>query len=235
MLSASPILEFENVAYRSPSEAFASFSGGSLKLQAGALAAVHIDRDSEHVPIADLASGLLDPMSGRILFQAQDWSTLDPFTASAARGRIGCVLEKPSWISSLSVQQNIMLSERHHTNRSDAEIAEEAEALCRLIGLKAVPQLRPDNVRSRELRLLEWVRAFMGTPALVVLVYPERFALSTGCSACLQLVQNARANGSAVLWISDFPGDWQQAGMRDADHFQIKDERWLPLNGEGIQ
>ncbi len=228
------ILRFEAVDYRAPNESSSSFAGASLTLATGGLATVHIDHDSEHVPIADLVTGLLAPSSGRVLFEGRDWLDRDPFEQAAARGRIGCVLEQSSWISSLGVLQNIMLRERHHTRRPDAEIADEAGQLCRLTGLDAIPLVRPDRVRSRELRMLEWVRAFMGSPALVVLVFPARDALSGACTACARLVERARAAGTAVLWISDRPADWHQPLMGDADHFQIKDERWMPLNGEDI-
>lgn len=224
-------LRFETVDYRAPSDSYASFSGASLTLRPGDLAAVHINHDSEHVPIADLATGLLAPTSGRVLLEEHDWQAMNAFEQAAARGRIGCVLEQPSWISSLSVRQNIMLRERHHTHRPDAEIGEETDALCRLAGLKAIPALRPDRMRSRELRMLEWVRAFMGRPALVVLVFPERETFSGAFAACAQLVERARLAGTAVLWISDRDDVWRQPLMAGAEHFEIKDERWMPLNG----
>lgn len=228
------ILRFEAVAFRSPDESCASFTDATLALCAGELAALHIDHDSEHVPIADLATGLLAPTRGRVCMMERDWQEMDAFEQAAARGRVGCVLETPSWVSSLSVEQNIMLRERHHTARPDADIASEARALCRLAGLGDIPDARPDRVRSRELRMLEWVRAFMGDPALVVLIYPERDAFSGSCSACAQLVECARANGTAVLWVSNRPEVWHQPVMAGAVHFQIKDERWMPLKGEDI-
>ena len=228
------ILRFEAVAFRSPDESFASFTDATLALCAGELAALHIDHDSEHVPIADLATGLLAPTRGRVCMMERDWQEMDAFEQAAARGRVGCVLETPSWVSSLSVEQNIMLRERHHTRRPDAEIAHEATQLCRLAGLKSIPTVRPDRVRSRELRMLEWVRAFLGNPALVILVFPARDALSGACTACAQLVERARVAGTAVLWISDRAEDWRQPMMAQGDHFQIKDERWIPLNREDV-
>ena len=232
MNAKQAILRLETLDYQAPSESYASFSGASLALHPGGLAAVHIDHDSEHVPIADLVTGLLTPTSGRVLLEGRDWQAMNPFEQAAARGRIGCVLEQPSWVASLSVRQNVMLRERHHTRRSDAEIADEADELSRLAGLKTVPTLRPDRVRSRELRIFEWVRAFMGRPALVVLVFPAREAFSGAVATCMQLVERARSAGTAVLWVSDRDDSWQQPLMEGADHFQIKDERWTPLNGK---
>jgi len=228
------VLQFERVGYRSPIEAYASFEDATFTLCAGGLLGVHIDRDSEQVPIADLATGLLPPTTGRVLFGGSDWLRMNAFEQAAARGRIGCVLEADSWISSLTVRQNILLRERHHTQRSDRDIGEEAERLSRAAGLEGIPEGRPDRVRPRELRVLEWVRAFMGTPALAVLVFPDRDAFSGACDVCGALVEQARAAGTAVMWISDRAKVWSQPFMAGAEHYEIRDERWIPRRREDV-
>ncbi len=227
-MGKTTVLQFESVVYRSSVEAYASFGGASFTLPSGGLVGVHIDHDSEHVPIADLATGLLPPTSGRICFGGKDWQRLNPFAQAAARGGIGCVLEAKSWISSLTVKQNIMLRERHHTSRSDADIEREAQHLCKRAGLPGIPESRPDLVRPRELRILEWVRAVLGTPALAVLVFPERDAFSGASAVCMDLVDQARAEGTAVIWISDRNEVWQDPHMADAEHYEIKDGQWMP-------
>ena len=235
MTGAPSVLRFEEVAYRSPIEAYASFGGASFTLHAGGMLGLHIDRDSEHVPIADLATGLLAPTSGKVFFGERDWQRINPFEQAAARGRIGCVLEEMSWITSLTVRQNIMLRERHHTIRSDEEIGEEAERLCGIVGMSAIPEGRPDRVRPRELRVLEWVRAFMGTPKLVVLVFPERDAFTGACDACMAMVEKALSEGTSVVWISDRDEVWRHPFMKRADQYEIKDERWMPRRMEGVR
>lgn len=228
----SSVLRFEGVEYRSSSEVYASFAGAEFTLCAGGLTGVHIDRDSEHVPLADLATGLLVPLAGRVLFGGCDWTRMSVFEQAAARGRIGCVLEANGWISSLTVRQNILLRERHHTLRTEEDLVGEAERLCRVAGLDGIPEGRPDRMRPRELRVLEWVRAFMGKPALAVLVFPERDASSGACDACGALVERARAAGTAVLWISDRTEVWSQPFMAGAEHYEIRDERWVPRRRE---
>lgn len=228
------VLRFNGVAYRSPIEAYASFGSASFTLRSGGLMGLHIDRDSEHVPIADLATGLLEPTEGQVFFRTRDWGRMDAFEQAASRGRIGCVLEESSWIGSLTVRQNILLRERHHTQRSDMEIEEEADRLSRMVDLSGMPDGRPDKVRPRELRVLEWVRAFMGTPALVILVFPEREAVRGACDSCMVLVEQARAAGTAVLWISDSEEVWRQPFMKNAEHYEINEERWIPRRREGV-
>ncbi len=221
------VLEFEAVTYRSPSDAYASFEGASFELCSGDLMSVQIDRDSEHVPVADLATGLLPPSSGYIRFSGKDWQGMDAFGQSAARGRIGCVLENKSWISSLTVKQNLVLRERHHTTRSGPDILKEAEALVRQVGLSDIPEGRPDSIRPRELRMLEWIRAFLGTPDLVVLMFPERETFSGACSVCMDLVERARHAGTAVLWVSDQHEVWHLPQMKEAKCYEISNEQWL--------
>jgi len=228
------ILRFEAVSCVIDNDAVASFRDAAFSVKSGKIAAVHIETDSEHVPIADLATGLLAPVSGRVFFKERDWELMGPFEQATARGRIGCVLEQKSWISSLTVLQNIMLRERHHTLRLESEIAEEARCLSRMIGLDDVPVLRPDRVRQRELRMLEWIRAFMGRPDFVLLAFPERDALGEGVECCMRLVEKAISEGTAVMWISDRPDVWRQPLMQAADHYEIKAERWLPLEREHI-
>jgi phospholipid/cholesterol/gamma-HCH transport system ATP-binding protein len=235
MTEDQSVLRFEEVAYRSPIEAYASFGEASFTLQAGGLVGLHIDRDSEHVPIADLAAGLLAPTSGAVFFGGRDWQGMDAFDQAAARGTIGCVLEEMSWITSLTVRQNIMLRERHHTTRSEEEIGAEAERLSGIAGLSGIPEGRPDRVRPRELRVLEWVRAFMGTPTLVVLVFPERDAFTGACDACMALVEKARSEGTCVVWVSDRDEVWRHPFMKSADQYEIKDERWMPRRMEGVR
>jgi len=226
------ILRFDAVSCVIDNDSVATFRDAGFSLEAGRIAAVHIDADSEQVPIADLATGLLAPASGRVFFKERDWAAMGPFEQAAARGRIGCVLEQKNWISSLTVLQNVMLRERHHTLRPESDIAEEALRLCRRIGLDDVPVVRPDRVRQRELRMLEWVRAFMGRPDLVVLAFPEREALAGGSECCMRLVESAISEGTAVMWISDRSDVWCQPLMQAADHYEIKAERWLPLERE---
>lgn len=228
------VLQFDNAGYQSTNEFYSSFSGAVFTLRAGDMAAVHIDNDSEHLPFVDLVTGLLAPSTGRVLFMDRDWRAMNAFEQAAARGRIGCVLEGRAWLSSLSVRQNIMLRERHHTQRTDLEISEEADRLCKAAGLAVIPDCRPERVRPRELRVLEWVKAFMGNPSLVVLAFPERDAFSGACPVCMELVEQARAAGSSVVWISDRAEVWHLPQMAGADHYEIKEERWLPLEREGV-
>jgi ABC-type lipoprotein export system ATPase subunit len=130
---------------------------------------------------------------------------MDAFEEAAARGRMGCVFETPGWISSLTVIENIMLRERHHTQREDDEIRAEALGLAERVGVEDCYDigLRPDKARARRLRVYEWVRACMGKPAVILMAFPERGAPSRYREPLLALLEYMAGQGSAIMLLTD--------------------------------
>ncbi len=225
-MAVQGILEFDAVEYRTDGDPFCRLCGATFTLQAGAVLVVHADPDSEQVPLTDLATGLIRPTAGAVRFAGHDWEDMTAFAAAAARGQIGCVPEMPGWISSLTVRQNMLLCERHHTSRSEEALYAEADALCRVAGLDAIPECRPDRVRPRTLRMFEWVRAFMGTPRLVLLAFPERGTFADRVTGLMALAERALATGTALAWISDRREVWKQPLLAAGIHVTIQKGQW---------
>ncbi len=225
------ILTFEAVHYSAASEHVSSLKDVNFGLVGGETLLVRIDGDSEHAPVLDLALGLVSPPSGRVRFMGKSWPEMDAFEAAANRGRIGCVFETSGWISSLSVIENVMLRERHHGKRAEADIRREAEELAALAGLALLSNQRPDMVRQRQLRVCEWVRACMGDPALIIMVSPERDAASQALSHLLDLMERATARGAAVLWLTADEAIWDHGRLRRVRRCAIENERWNSLSG----
>ena len=165
---------------------------------------VSAEVDLEYRDLLDIALGLTPPVSGRVLFRGRDWRDMNAFESSAARGDMGVVFEQRGWISSLTVIENIVLRVRHHTTRSEQDIHAEVAELLEVAGLAGSVdlELRPDVVSHRRLRPLEWVRACMGAPAVILLAYPERGAASTSVSSLARLLDYILDNGSAVLLVT---------------------------------
>ncbi len=223
------VLRFESVSYTASSDHDSSLNDVSFELAGEEAVLVRIDGDSEHAPILDLALGLLSPASGSVRYMDKSWDDMDAFEAAANRGRIGCVFEMPGWVSSLSVAQNVMLRERHHSKRGEAELCREAEELAKLAGLAAMCDERPDVVRRHELRVWEWVRACMGDPALLVLVSPEKDAASHALPHLIDLVERAISRGSSVLWLTASDTVWNHGRLSDMRRCAIEHERWKSL------
>lgn len=228
----SAILTFEQVwlrgAYLRSDQPLA---GITFSLGKGDLALIHADHDSEDVPYIDLATGLLPPDEGRVLFKGQDWAVGMSYHACfRSRSRIGTLARRNIWVSNQTVLRNVVLSERHHTHRREGELEAEADDLGRQVGLTGIPRVRPDAVAVRQLRMAGWVRAFMGKPDLVVLLFPEHDAVAGWPTLLDGILAKYLAEGGAVLVVSDQRQLWELPVMESARHYGFTDRKWVLLS-----
>lgn len=231
-MSGQAILEFENVTLEPRPPYEAGLEAVSFSLGVGELAAVRVDAGVGRTPLADAAEGLAVPDAGRVLFQGEDWTALKPPRAAAQRGRIGRVFERAGWISNLDVDENITLSQRHHSARPLGEIEEEARRWARLFGLPDLPRLRPALMKRSDLRRAEWARAFLGRPLLVILEEPSRDVPSEAVAGLARAVEEARGWGAGVLWITSDAGAWSKAAAGAAQRLEFKGGRLLSREKE---
>ncbi|MFH1970290.1 MAG: hypothetical protein ABIJ53_08240 [Verrucomicrobiota bacterium] len=198
-----PILEFTDVTIAAAVREHAGLSHVSARFGPGTLTLIQVEPGNEQLPLADLAEGLLCPAEGRVLFQGAAWTAMPPEQVLQRRAQIGRVFDGHGWISNLNVNENVTLSQRHHTRRPDAEILAEAEALARAFGLNELPKIRPALVSPHDLRRAEWIRAFLGCPLLVLLERPMQGVPLEYLPRLLGAVQEACAHKAAVLWLTD--------------------------------
>ncbi len=174
----------------------------TFSLGAGDLAIVDTATRGGSCSLAEIATGLTEPTQGSVTFLGEDWQELKPPRAAALRGRIGRVFTRQSWISNLDVDENVTLAQRYHTGRSHRQVLAEAETLAQTFGLPGLPAVRPARAGRQELRLAEWVRAFLGTPRLIILEEPMRGVASGLFAHLIQTVEAARERGAAVLYLT---------------------------------
>lgn len=198
-----PILEFADVTIAAAQLGHAGMRCANARFLPGTLTLIRAEEGSEQVPIAGMAEGLLPLEEGRVLFMGEDWTAMPPDRALHRRARIGRVFDGCGWISNLSVEENVTLSQRHHTGRPCAQILAEAGALARAFGLSEVPKIRPALVPRQDLRRAEWVRAFLGSPLLILLEYPMRGVPPGYLPRLIEAVREACARKAAVLWLTD--------------------------------
>jgi phospholipid/cholesterol/gamma-HCH transport system ATP-binding protein len=195
----------------------------SLALGAGDLLVVVPERLVETVSLYDVASGLIAPDSGRVLFGGRDWHSLGLFGQSAARGRIGRIFEVEGWVSNLSMFENIALSPRHHTLRSDRELRRDILGMFARIGLRDCLEERPHVQARSDLRRAQWVRAFLGTPELLLLNAPLQDIRPEDHAALFGLLGAARARGAAAIWKGRDAASWMgQPGFEGAVLCELK-------------
>ena len=210
----SAIVKFNRVSVQSSRQYETGLWNLSFELNPGDLLLVRIERENERLPLADATEGLVRPAQGTVSFLGDDWQSLSADRSAARRGKIGRLFEDEGWISDMDVDENIVLAQRHHTQRTEGEIMEEAIKFARMFGLPGLPRGRPGKARRWDLRKAACIRAFLGQPVLVILEQPVRGVYADCMAPLLNAVRSARAHGAAVLWTVTDPQIWNNAGVR---------------------
>jgi phospholipid/cholesterol/gamma-HCH transport system ATP-binding protein len=213
---------FSGVTIRSGMDYETGLSDVSFALSRGDLFVVRIERENERLPLADAMQGLAGINSGSVSFMGEDWDDLPADRAAAQRGRIGRLFDDEGWISDLDVEENILLSQLHHTKRTEAEIIDEALGLARIFGLPGLPRGRAENVRRWDLRKAACIRAFLGRPELIIIEQPVRGLYIDLIAPLLNAVQSARRRGAAALWTVTDPQIWKSAGMNASSRGRMR-------------
>jgi phospholipid/cholesterol/gamma-HCH transport system ATP-binding protein len=174
----------------------------TLLLSKGEAAIVVVPRTGLSTPLADLCCGLEGPETGTVRFLGQSWDERNNDQVVRDRGHIGRIWPEPAWVGNLDIDENILLSQQHHTRRSETELREEALTLARTFGLDDLPHTRPAWTPEAIRRKAQWVRALMGTPALLLLDYPDDAVSEIDHTHLVEAVERARTRGTAVIWIT---------------------------------
>ncbi len=224
-MRSEAILEFRQATVVVPEPYEFGLEAADLKLAGGELVLVAVERGQGPTPLAEIAQGLIEPVSGDVLFRGKSWRELPPADASAARGRIGRVFRRGGWVSNLNVDENITLPLRHHSNLDPGEIRERAAELGKKFGLAELPSERPALCPRSILSRAEWTRAFLGEPELIILEEPLRDAYSELLHCLMTGIAEALLRGAAVLWISgDFP-DLSGARLAPLKRYRLQGPR----------
>lgn len=226
--SGDPVLSFSEATFGSSAGYDTAIAGVSFQLHPGDLCLVRLEWETLRLPIADLACGIVHPDSGSVQFEGEDWCDMGFGQSTRERGRIGRTFEGVEWVGNLDVDENVLLAERHHTRRPDGQLQNEAEALAREFGLHFLPQTRPAQTSKTDLARAALVRAFMGSPRLLLLERPANAAYPQIMPALLRKLKSARERGAAVLWLTNRPEIWQDADVRPSCRYAMSGSRMMP-------
>ena len=182
-------------------------------LESGDLAIVLLEKEHVHLPLADLAAGIVAPNQGRVRLNNFNWLEMSPEVSAGNRGHIGRVFEGNPWMDDLEVNQSIMLGQLHHTSRPFDELTRQASELSRVFGLPGLPFHFPSTFRGKDLARAACVRAFMGKPDLLILERPTEGVYPELLPSLLNMLRQARDRGSAVLWLTDNIKVWNNPGV----------------------
>lgn len=175
-----------------------------LRLAGGELVLVDVADPEQERLLADAICGLVVPLTGRISFLGRDWQQQPMDYANALRGRIGHVFRRGGWVPYLSVGDNVLLQQLHHTRWRYAELREQAARLAARFGLPGLPLERPADLPPGDLLRAACARAFLGSPSLVIV--EGGAAVDEGLLVPLvETMREARDRDAAILWMIDRP------------------------------
>ena len=117
-------------------------------------------------------------------------------------------------MSNLDIDENITLSQRHHTRRAVRDITDEATVLARQFGLPGLPLGKIDHLRRQDLQKAACVRAFLGEPVLILAEDPTRHVYADIIAPLVNTLFAARKRGAAVLWATSNPKVWDDPGLK---------------------
>lgn len=230
--SEQPVLEFQQVAVSGGHLHDAAIWQISFRLQRSELMFVKLETGHRFLPLADAAQGLVEPSQGNVLFLGENWSALDENARLAARARIGRVFDGPGWISELDMDDNITLLQRHHTQRTESAIRDEASELARRFLLPGLPQGKPSEMGEADLRKAACVRAFLGQPELLILERPTAGVYPDIMPALMAGIRSALSRGAAVLWTTDDPDVWSDPGIKPTSRYVMTGSQMSLLTGD---
>lgn len=222
------ILEFAGVSLHPATPHVGGLEAVNFVLSRGEIAVVELEEGREHSPLASLAQGLIPPDSGHVRFKGENWAEMPAARISTQRGLIRRVYEHYGWITNLDVMENLRLAECYHTRRPMEEIVQEIRELARRFGVDPVPDARPSRVHGMVLRKLEWVRAFVGEPELILLERPFFNAPRADAVKLTQAVCEAARKGVAVLWLADDPHILEDCGA-SVSRYRMDGEKLLAV------
>lgn len=227
---SAPILQFDDVWLPLPDQ----HQGGvaaDFALGAGDLVLVQSGDDQHERLLAEAACGLGLPVRGSVHFLERAWSEVPADQANALRGRIGQIVRRGAWIPYLTLLDNVVLPQLHHTRRPHAAIRAEAARWATWFGLPGLPTERPDRLPPAILQRAACVRAFLGTPSLILI---ESFSEGLGdgvLAALINAMRIVRDRDAAVLWFAQDADLFGDPSLPATRRLRLRGDAIVPLEG----
>jgi phospholipid/cholesterol/gamma-HCH transport system ATP-binding protein len=201
MPDSAPILTFAEA--RLPLDATGFLTGPiDLAVLPDELLLIDLAEPRRLAAFADAVCGCLPGIEGGIAFLRRDWRLEPPEKAQALRGRLGRAFSDDAWLPWLTVSDNVILGPHYHTRIPSGTLRAEAARVAAWFGLPGLPVDFPEAMTVRDLARAALVRAFLGTPRLVVLEDPTAVLGAEVLPGLLAAIRSVRDDGGAVLWLT---------------------------------
>lgn len=204
-----PVLCLDEVQLRSPGSGGQGVFSAALTLYAGDVALVYANDPDQATVLADACQGLSTLLRGSSSLLGLDWSEIDAETALTLRARVGRQFRNGIWLEQLSVLENMILVQAHHTDAPLEAINQMAGRHARSFGLPGAPTARPQDCTEADLLRSACAAAFLGNPSLVILEYPTSDRYDGLMESLMIAIRRARRRGTAILWFTRENALWE--------------------------
>jgi phospholipid/cholesterol/gamma-HCH transport system ATP-binding protein len=143
----------------------------------------------------------LRPDSGTILFQGTDIAHLTRIELNQLRTRIGMVFQSSALISSLSVFENLALSLRELTNKSEQEIRAIVEEKLQFVDLADAKDLVPSELSGGMKKRIAVARSLVMNPDLILFDEPTTGLDPIVAQQVSDLIVNLNRNAAVTILI----------------------------------
>ncbi len=202
-----------------------------LELHGSEMVMIHLQHPQQGSALADVCAGLIQPKRGTVQFLGKTWSALPPDVENALRGRIGRVFTDGNWISHLTLLENILLPQLHHTRRSTKELCEEAGRLAEGFGIPGIPAGFPGMFQPADLRIAACIRAFLGSLSLIMLEDPTTEGYPEMVPHLINSIRGARGSGAAVIWMITQERIWRDRSIPATSRYRLAGGKLMEVTG----
>jgi phospholipid/cholesterol/gamma-HCH transport system ATP-binding protein len=115
-----------------------------------------------------LLIGLLKADSGRIIIDGDDITRLSESELYRVRHKFGVLFQGSALFDSFTVQENVTLGLREHTDKNEAEMVKIADEKLRLVGLPDIRNLKPAELSGGMKKRVGLARAIAMEPQYVL-------------------------------------------------------------------
>lgn len=185
-------IQSTNLSYKYPSGNMIHFPDLSLGEKEHLL--IHGASGSGKTTWMHLIGGLLSVQNGNLIIQENDLGAMTMKELDAFRKKhIGLVFQKPHFVSSLSVIENLKLIQSYgDTSKDILSIAEELNLSHRL-------QAKPQDLSGGELQRMSIAMVMLKRPSLILADEPTASLDDENCDKVAQLLLNMAASLDANL------------------------------------
>ena len=175
----------------------------SVDVAPGELTAVVGPSGSGKSSLLAVAATLIRPDSGRVVVGGVDTLGLRPRELTELRlDRVGIVFQQPNLISSLTVVEQLLVTE-HMRGRSPHRARTSAMETLAAVGLAGKERRRPHQLSGGERQRVNIARAFMNSPAVLIVDEPTSALDQSRGAAIIDLLERlTREHEVATLLVT---------------------------------